>query len=58
MMRYQLSSAHLSQYNALRDVSTIQTVLDSLQKVADDEESELVLKVHFQKEEGCSDEED
>ena len=47
-MRYQLSGAHQSQYLALSDVSSLENLLETLQAIHQEKESEQVLRVHFE----------
>lgn len=57
-MLLQTSLATANSLYCLRDVSSLEQLIDLLQQIRDQEESEQVLKVHFEKPDESDDEEE
>jgi len=58
LMLLQTSLATANSLYCLRDVSSLEQLIDLLQQIRDQEESEQVLKVHFEKPDESDDEEE
>jgi len=58
LMLFQTTISTASSLYCLRDVSSLDNVIDLLQKIRDQEGSEQILKVHFEKPDESDDDEE